>query len=290
MKTPPGWRLIDHSAQPLHGARNMAIDDALLRSVGQGGPPTLRLYRWSPACLSFGRNQHACGTYDAGRLRTAGIDVVRRPTGGLAVLHDDELTYAVAAPASLLGGPRAGYALINRALVHGLCALGVPAAVAIGSGAPHPFHDTASPCFQAPSPGEVVAGGRKLVGSAQRCEKRTVLQHGSILVGGSQAAVAEFLSVPAREAVDAGAPGPALPRARPRARPATPPVAPSGAVTLRELLGEAPAVSELSRAVAAGFVAVLGTSLALSQLSDEEEAVAAGLEHSYAGEAWTWRR
>ena len=172
----PTWRVL--LTEPADGPWNMAVDEALLASVQNGAAPVLRLYRWSPACLSFGRNQAAAGIYEPQRLRTAGIDVVRRPTGGLAVLHDQELTYAVVAPAGLLGGPRATYVTINAVLVAALASVGAPAALAGGSHAARPA--SLEPCFQAPSAGEVVAGDAKLVGSAQRCEQHTV---GAVVAG-----------------------------------------------------------------------------------------------------------
>ncbi|MGH7443696.1 MAG: lipoate--protein ligase family protein, partial [Longimicrobiales bacterium] len=167
----------------------MAVDQALLESVAAGAPPVLRLYRWRPACLSFGRNQAAAGIYNESRARLLGIGIVRRPTGGLSVLHDAELTYAVVAPAAMLGGPRAAYHAINRALAMGLQDLGIPAELAGGArrtSVTAAFRG-AQPCFALPAGGEVVVNGRKLVGSAQRVERRTILQHGSILLDGSQA-------------------------------------------------------------------------------------------------------
>ncbi|HEV2149493.1 MAG TPA: hypothetical protein VGR37_18985, partial [Longimicrobiaceae bacterium] len=98
----------------------MAVDAALAESVRQGGLPVLRFYRWDPPCLSLGRNQPAAGRYDLDALRARGVDVVRRPTGGRAVLHDRELTYSVAVADGALGGPRECYAAVNRALVAGL--------------------------------------------------------------------------------------------------------------------------------------------------------------------------
>jgi lipoyl(octanoyl) transferase len=89
----PRWRLLD--TPPAPGAWNMAVDEALAESVRAGGAPVLRFYRWSPACLSLGRNQPADG-YDRDRIRRRGVEVVRRPTGGRAVLHHRELTYSVA--------------------------------------------------------------------------------------------------------------------------------------------------------------------------------------------------
>jgi lipoate-protein ligase A len=176
------------------GAVNMAIDQALLESVRDGAPPTLRLYRWTPGCLSFGRNQPARGRYDLAAAAARGIDIVRRPTGGLAVYHDRELTYAVAAPVSVIGKPRAAYRSINRALAVGLRRLGVPVVLVregsaggvLGSG----------PCFHEGAPGEVLAEGKKLVGSAQRCESHTILQHGSLLLEGDQAEVLELAVQP----------------------------------------------------------------------------------------------
>src|SRR3954451_18997918 len=102
------WRMID--TPPAPGAWNMAVDEALAASVADGGVPVLRFYRWEPACLSLGRNQPARGRYDLAALAAAGVDVVRRPTGGRAVLHRRELTYSAAAPVALLGPPRHAYA------------------------------------------------------------------------------------------------------------------------------------------------------------------------------------
>jgi lipoyl(octanoyl) transferase len=293
------------SPAPAPGARNMAVDHALLESVQQGGRPVLRLYRWDPPCLSFGRNQRACGIYDEARIRAAGVDVVRRPTGGLAVLHDRELTYCVLAPADALGGPRRAYHLINSALVAGLASLGVPAAVAGAGSGPDPIGDAAMPCFQAPAAGEVVAGGRKLVGSAQRCEGRTLLQHGSILLDGSQAAVLDMLSDAAMRGiggsgsvVGAGGSGDRRGGAsvsgsggsvRARGLEAAAAAA-SGAVTLREILGSVPAWDSLVHAITAGFERVCGTPLAPDPLTRAEDARADRHEIVYAGAAWTWRR
>jgi lipoyl(octanoyl) transferase len=243
----------------------MAVDHVLFDSVRAGGPPVLRLYAWSPACLSLGRNQHGRGVYDLDRLAGAGIDVVRRPTGGLAVLHDVELTYCVLAPAALLGGPRAAYHRINEALVAGLRLLGVDAGMAGGGSRTDPRTAAAQPCFQLPAEGEVVAAGGKLVGSAQRCEGQTVLQHGSILLGGTQARILDFLRDPVR----------AVPEA--------------GSVTLKELISVVPEWSELAGAIAEGFGTLCGTPLAPGCLTREEESRLPGLQAHYEDAAWTWR-
>jgi lipoyl(octanoyl) transferase len=207
------------------------------------------------------------------------------------VLHDRELTYAVTGDVDSLGGPRAAYVRINRALVAGLARLGVPATIAgtvAGAGGPDPRHDTASPCFQAPAAGEVVARGRKLVGSAQRCERRSVLQHGSILLDGSQQDVLVYLTDAAQTEEHAGrAATPASDAAGVRGRPT---VAPVGSTTLRELLGAAPAAADVAAAVAAGFETEFGTRLALTRLSAKEAADAARLCSFYEAPDWTWRR
>jgi lipoyl(octanoyl) transferase len=258
------WRLVaDAEAQP--GARNMAIDHALLESVQQGGDPVLRLYRWLPACLSFGRNQHVSDVYDRGRIIESGIDVVRRPTGGLAVLHDHELTYCVLAPLSITGGPRATYRLINEALLHAVRALGVDAWLASDAPVRDP-RTVLEPCFQAPAAGEIMAAGRKLVGSAQRCERGSVLQHGSLLLDGSQAPVNDLLSQPQAAASS------------------------TAAATIRELAGAVPEWMELCDVVASSFAAVFGTRFAPMPLSQHELERADRLESHYMDDTWTWRR
>ncbi len=299
------WRLIlgdGGELRPLDGATNMALDAALLASVQAGGPPVLRFYRWDPACLSFGRNQPARGLYDVARARTRGIDFVRRPTGGQAVLHDDELTYAVVAPLRLIGRPRDAYRRINQALVAGLLELGIRAMVApaMGTGAGGAGKvEWSDACFRRPAPGEVVAGGRKLVGSAQRTEGRVILQHGSLLLGGSQG-VAEDLLFQASRGVGTGA-GPARPGAGAagigavgvvyaeggamwRAVGATP-----GWTTVDEELGHRPAWQELVTLVASGFETVFGTVLAQSDLKAEELESLDRLTPRFGSDDWTWR-
>jgi lipoate-protein ligase A len=111
----------------------MAHDQALLESVAAGAPPVLRFYRWAPACLSLGRNQVVPSREEVAAAAAArGLDLVRRATGGAAVLHDRELTYSVAVPVGVLGSPRETYVAINHALVAGLRRLGVVAEVAGG--------------------------------------------------------------------------------------------------------------------------------------------------------------
>lgn len=270
---------------PAPGALNMAVDEALLESVQSGAPPVLRFYTWRPACLSIGRNQQARGLYDPRRAAAAGIDIVRRPTGGLAVLHDRELTYAVLAPLHPLGGPRAAYAAINAALVDGLLAFGVPVGHAPPAARRPPLHRAAAPCFRTPAAGEVVAVGRKLVGSAQRCERGALLQHGSILLSGSQARVLDLQAVGPHGA--AAADGRATSVARTGDGAAGPPG--DGSVALDELLGGEPSIDALVAALCGGFERVFGTRLAPGRLAQCESARAAQLGVRYRAAEWTWR-
>jgi lipoate-protein ligase A len=167
----------------------MAIDQASLDEVERrGNIAYLRLYRWTPPCLSFGRNEPALSRYDRDTIARLGVDVVRRPTGGRAVWHDDEVTYAVAAPVGALGCLRDSYRAIHRRLARALRALGVDAVLA--SAMRRPGALTAGACFAQPVGGEVLVRGRKVIGSAQVRQGAAFLQHGSILLGGSQDLVA----------------------------------------------------------------------------------------------------
>lgn len=284
------WRLVlgdgtdPGPPTPQDGPRNMAIDQALLRSVSGGASPVLRLYRWSPATLSFGRNQPARGLYDEEAAAARGIAFVRRPTGGQAVLHHEELTYAVVAPVAAIGKPRAAYEWINRALVAALREIGVDAALAGDGGGDPPIRRTGGApsrngwleaCFRRPERGEVMVAGRKLIGSAQRREGRTILQHGSILLGGSQAAAEELL----------------VGRARPAPRPGEGAADPApGWTTVAAELSARPTTQSVVDAVRAEFEEILGTSLAPTTLSFDETAAVRTLRPRFESGGWTWRR
>lgn len=245
---------------PAAGVFNMALDEALMESVRAGGAPILRFYRWMPACLSLGRNQPAREVYDRAGLERLGIDVVRRPTGGRAVLHARELTYAVVAPEAWGGGPRESYRLINRALAAGLRRLGVPAAIQ-GDGRGRAPVPSAEPCFRAPVEGEVVAAGRKLIGSAQVRERGVMLQHGSLLLHDDQSLLAQI----------------------------GPPVG-GAAGTLAEHLDPLPDWSELVEALRSGWEEVQDTRLRSDEPSASELRRAGELARKHADREWIWRR
>jgi lipoate-protein ligase A len=178
------WRLIIDG--DLSGAENMARDVAMLEAVSEGlAPPTLRLYGWDPPCLTLGRHQNLDAA-DLDFCLREGIDVARRPTGGRALLHHLELTYAVVAPAGrgpLPRGLQNSYRKICDALVHAMRALGVDAELSsddVNLQLPGPRSTV--PCFEAPAGGEVVVHGRKLIGSAIRAHAGAILQHGAIVL------------------------------------------------------------------------------------------------------------
>ena len=171
------WDLLEDPARP--GAENMARDLALAEAAGSGlRPPVLRLYGWDPPAVSIGRNQRPAAACDPDACAAEGWDVVRRPTGGRAVLHGrDEVTYAVALPLALAPeGVTAAYAWIGQALAAAYRRLGVPVDVAEG----RRLDQRTGACFDAPAAHELVCRGRKVAGSAQVRRDGYLLQHGSL--------------------------------------------------------------------------------------------------------------
>lgn len=231
----------------------MAVDEALLRDAREG-LAVLRWYRWAPACLSFGRNEPAGTRYDRARIAALGLDTVRRPTGGRAVWHETEVTYAVAGPADLFGSLPDTYRAIHEVIAQGLRSIGAPVALAAGTRALLP---DAGACFASPAGGEIVAGGRKLVGSAQVREGGAFLQHGSILLADAQDVVAR---------ITLGEPPP------------------SHATSLGEVLGRDVTFAEVTDAITAAARAAWSGSWERRPAPAD---VAAG---RFADPAWTWHR
>jgi lipoate-protein ligase A len=240
----------------------MALDEALMSRAREAGEWTLRVYAWSAPTISLGRNQPALRHYDRDRIRRQGVAVVRRPTGGRAILHHREITYSVTAPSAAAGTERESYARINRLLVASLNKLGVDARVS-------PRRERArlpdaTPCFELPAEGELTFEGRKLAGSAQWRSDGALLQHGSVLVGDDQTRLAEFSL----------SPGSKLP-------------APA---TLVEAMGRAPSLAEAATAFE-GAVRDLEDPEAMSlQIDDDLRARASALVVQYSDDSWTWRR
>ncbi len=193
---PAEWRLLIEDA-PRTGAANMAVDQAIAEACAAGSArPTLRFYRWQPPAVSLGRHQ-PLGDVDLDATRACGYDVVRRTTGGRAILHTDELTYSVAAPDDeprVAGGIMESYLRLSNALVVGLQRLGLTAAdKAAGSVRAGP--NVSAACFEVPSAYEILAGGRKLMGSAQSRRAGYVLQHGSLPLVGDITRLVEVLAL-----------------------------------------------------------------------------------------------
>lgn len=174
------WRLI--RSDYLRGAMNMALDDALLHAVAEeASHPILRLYRWQPPALSLGYAQSARTGVDLPACREAGIDVVRRPTGGRAVLHDHEVTYAIVAPTGGCFGSSVTqcYQVIGGVLKEMLQRLGLPAELVPGQVR---GQQGRAVCFTAPAQYELVIDGCKVAGCAQKRRQAAFLQHGSVPV------------------------------------------------------------------------------------------------------------
>jgi lipoate-protein ligase A len=192
------WRYLDSG--PASGADNMAVDEGLFReAVSPGTLPVLRFYTWSPPAVSLGRFQDKERAVNAEACQQRGFDIVRRITGGRAVLHCNELTYSVIArtdsdlfPNEILGT----YKVIAAGLLAGLSGLGITAEMVSRSGR-HAGMVKSSPqepaCFSSPSWYEIMVKGRKIIGSAQRRVGGAFLQHGSILIGYDPALEAEVI-------------------------------------------------------------------------------------------------
>jgi lipoate-protein ligase A len=267
------WRVITHRAA--NGPLNMAIDEAIAGHVSAGrAAPTLRFYGWEPACLSLGYAQ-AFADVDAQRMRMSGWDIVRRLTGGRAILHVDELTYSIAVPDGdprVAGGVVESYRRLSRGLVLGLEELG---AAIQSDRAAQGAHDFKGPvCFEVPSDYEITVQGRKLLGSAQtRRQGGIVLQHGALPLFGDVARICDVLVF-----------GGDAERAEARRRVL------ERAITLEEALGQRVGFGHVAGALRRGFERALNLELEADDLSAEEQTQAAELMAArYAREAWTQR-
>jgi lipoate-protein ligase A len=259
-------RFIEHFGYP--GAFHMAVDEILLATVGSGkSPPTLRAYTWRPYAVSLGRSQRQSFPLDAQKCRQAGVDVVVRPSGGRAVLHGDDVTYSAVFPADGIlgaGGIGATYRRLAAVLLQALAYLGVEADLARSravnsSGA-------ALPCFTAAARDEVLVGGRKLIGSAQRRTKSAVLQHGSILMRGDQTVLTSLL------ADEAGA---ADLRKSLAGR----------TITLEEILGRSVSFSDVAGALRKAAAVTFDAEIIQGELSDEEVSAVGGAQMTGSGAA-----
>ncbi len=176
------WRKI--ITETSDGFYNMAVDEAIMIAHREGKvPPTLRFYTWQPPALSLGYFQKLQEEIDIEKCEEMGVDIVRRLTGGRAILHDRELTYSININESLdilSGSVVESYKQVSRGLVSGLQKLNIAAELKPLEKNKKAPQGKSSACFDAPSWYEVVVEGKKLIGSAQTRKKGTILQHGSI--------------------------------------------------------------------------------------------------------------
>ncbi len=268
------WRLI--LSTPAHGAANMAVDEAILLAVAEGtAPPTLRFFAWQPPCLSLGFSQpHA--EADVDRLRTLGWGLVRRPTGGRAILHTDELTYSVIAPLTeprVAGSVVESYRHLSQGLVRGLDLLGLCARA--DKTYVLPGRDAkGAVCFELPSNYEITIAEKKLLGSAQTRSQGVVLQHGTLPLCGDIARICEGLRFETEEQRQAA-------RVRVAQR----------ATTVEAERGRAATWIEAAQALAQGFSEALNLTLDEAVLSEAELTAASRLiAEKYASPAWSNRR
>ncbi|MDE0071471.1 MAG: hypothetical protein OXO48_17280 [Caldilineaceae bacterium] len=274
----PHWRLIIEES-PRSGAANMAVDEAIAEAAADGAvPPSLRFYRWHLPTVSLGRHQKAADV-DEAQLATRGYDLVRRTTGGRAILHTDELTYSVAGPVTdplMAGGVMDAYLRFSNALLSGLEVLGLVANKA-GARTRTP-RDLSAACFEAPSAYEITAGGLKLMGSAQSRRKGYVLQHGSLPLWGDITRLVDVLAV--------------SPAEKERLRHQLPRLA----TTLAEALevphdSESLAFQRVAAAMAEGFASALEIDLQPGTVSARELRRSAELIRTrFADPAWTRQR
>ena len=252
----------------------MAVDEAIARFSARGDAPlTLRFYQWRPATVSLGRHQPV-EDIDGARLDERGWGLVRRPTGGRAILHTDELTYSVAGPATdpILDAPILDvYNRISQGLLLGLRRLGVPAEKAPADKRAGP--DVSAACFEVPSAYEISIRGRKIIGSAQRRASGFVLQHGSLPLRGDITRLVDVMTFESdlqRQAF----------RQHLMER----------ATTLEAELGRVVSFWEAAAVLVDGLNSALGVDFEEDKLSPEELELARQIEQEkYGSDAWTRR-
>jgi lipoate-protein ligase A len=262
------WRLLSHQASD--GTWNMAVDEAIARSVGTGqAPPTVRFYAWHPRTVSLGFLQRADGAVAVEACRRLGVAVVRRPTGGRAVLHDRELTYSLCLPLDDVWGRLTvaeSFRLTSQGLLAGLRRLGVPAVLADGADESRTAEKTEA-CFQLRRMPAILVRGRKLLGSAQRRWNTVLLQHGSLLIDVDVGIHQRVFPTWTRDGSTDGVTG------------------------LTAVLADVPPRAVLETALLRGWREVLGVSWQPAELTAGEREEAERLVRMrYGDPVWTWRR
>jgi lipoate-protein ligase A len=267
------WRLL--KTQPSNGSWNMAVDESIMEAVGRGkAPPTLRLFAWEPTCLSIGYAQ-SIQVVDEDCLQAKGWDLVRRSTGGGAILHTDELTYSVIGPADeprLKGDILTSYQRLSKAISLALENLDLPVETQ-----PQIKSQTDTPpdpvCFEVPSHYEITVEGKKLVGSAQARKKNAVLQHGTLPLHDDLTRITQALVYPDEKAQK---------RAAERLL--------TRATTVESVLGRIVTWEEAAAVFVSAFKQALNLELSSGELTDDEHIrVEELMVEKFGNEAWTRR-
>ena len=268
------WRYICTPAA--RGAWNMAVDESILEHIQRGeSQPTLRLYSWKPACLSLGHAQSFTDV-DMERVNANGWEVVRRLTGGRAILHTDELTYSVTGSTEepvLAGGILESYNRLAQALMFAMRELGLPVEMKEDVGHAESATYVNPVCFEVPSTYEITVNGKKLIGSAQARKKEGVLQHGSLPLTGDLTRICQALVFKDEAAREVAA-------QRLLAR----------ATTVESVIGVETDWETAAQAFVHGFEAQLGIRFQRGEISRSESERADELvKEKYANPAWTER-
>ncbi|MBE3037091.1 MAG: lipoate--protein ligase family protein [Candidatus Atribacteria bacterium] len=269
------WRLIKDSYHT--GFMNMAIDEAIMIAHREGlVPPTIRFYQWSPPAVSLGYFQDLQKEIDVDVCQDMGIDIVRRPTGGKAVLHDKELTYSFIIRENhplVNNSILETYKKISGGMIRGLSYIGVTAElVPLREKSEIHNSDFKSICFSVPSQYEVQVEGKKIVGSAQVRKREIVLQHGSLLIELEKDKLFSVFNFPSAQI-----------RERFKKR--------FNATSLEEILKRKINFAELSEILPRGFEKEFGVRLLEGNLTEQEEKISKELlENKYLTYEWNYER
>jgi lipoyl(octanoyl) transferase len=261
------WRLINF--QRYSASENMAIDEAIFReTIKNNKPPTIRFYGWQPPAVSIGYFQNIEKEVNVEKCRAVGVDIVRRPSGGRAVFHCNEITYSVVAcdkeesfPSDISGT----YKIISNCIAYGLARLGINVRLAEADCHLH-YAGFKTGCFSTPFRNELLVSGRKICGSAQTRVSGGFLQHGSILMNFDPVQTASFL-LPALN-------GRQLQEFR------------DSVAAINEEISFPVDEQEICANLKKGFVDVLGIVIAEDKLNLSEETLKKGLINKYSNTAW----
>lgn len=273
------WYFINSGPQT--GAYNMALDEALLdwHSAGEM-PPVIRFYEWSPATLSIGYFQHVQKDINLENVKKNQLGFVRRPTGGRAVLHDQELTYSVIVSESYPNMPQTvteAYRVISEGILLGFQKLGLEAYFSVPE-TREQLDDLKKPksavCFDAPSWYELVVEGKKVAGSAQTRQKGVILQHGAILLDLDEELLLSVFNFESSEAKE---------RMRKKL--------PEKAVAMNQFVDTPFTIEQCVDAFSNGFQEALGIELVPYELTEnQEQYVEQLMKNKYASDEWNYKK